>query len=251
MILKLTNLFILVLFTTWSFGQEQRISLNGIVQKDSLPLPNVNIINQSSNKETTSFRNGYFNIDVKLGDTLLFSALNHISRKILISNTHIANKTIHVYLDEGFNELDEVMLIEKFRLDFGNMTLPKGAVLENDKMASKKAPNMLKVTDPTQANSNVSFNALLQGLKKIIWKKKIEEKKELEKIKTSKIAFLDSIVPKYEVFIMNDLNIDPNKLYIFIEYCEDRGLDDLYERDAIEVMNFLVLHSSEFNNIKP
>ena len=118
-------------------------------------------------------------------------------------------------------------------------------------MASKKAPNMLKVTDPTQANSNVSFNALLQGLKKIIWKKKIEEKKELEKIKTSKIAFLDSIVPKYEVFIINDLNIDPNKLYIFIEYCEDRGLDDLYERDAIEVMNFLVLQSSEFNNIKP
>ena len=249
--LKLANLIILVLISTCGFGQERRIALDGIVQRDAIPLQNVKILNLSSNDETTSFKNGYFNIDVKLGDTLLLSALNNISRKVLISNSHIDNKTIKVYLEEGFNELDEVMIIEKFRLDFGELSLPEGVVLDNDSISSKSAPNMLKVTDPTQSNSNVNFRALMQGLGKLIWKKRIAEKKEFEKIKTSKLNFLDSIAPQYKTFFTKDLDIDPSKIYEFIDYCQDRGLDDLYERDAIEVMNFFVLQSRNFNAIKP
>ena len=143
------------------------------------------------------------------------------------------------------------MLIEKFRLDFGDLSLPKGSVLDNDKMSSKSAPNMLNVTDPTRANSSVNFISLLKGLKNVIWKKRRIEKKRLEEIKAEKITFLDSIAPKYKTFFTTDLSIAPHKVYQFIDYCEDQGLADIYSNDPIEVMNFLVIQSRKFNAIKP
>ncbi len=249
--IKLTILFILISITWNSFSQEKRIALDGIVRNDSLLLADVTISNHTSTQATTSFGNGRFSIDAKLHDTLIFKALNYINRVVIISQTHMDNKKIIVYLEEGFNQLDEIMLMEKIRLDFGDLSLPKGSILDNDKMSSNSAPNMLNVTDPTRGNSSVNFISLLKGLKNVIWKKRIEEKRQLVKIKAEKITFLDSIAPKYKSFFTTDLNIAPDKIYEFIDYCQDQGLADFYSNDPIEVMNFLVIQSRKFNLIKP
>jgi hypothetical protein len=248
---KVACLLVSLLFFWQGFSQENRIDIDGSVQRDSTLLAQVKIINVSSKQETLSFPNGRFNLAVKQGDTLLFSALNHGARLILISETIIKNKFLKVYLEEGFNELDEVMLVDNFRLEFGDMTIPEGAILAKDEFASRKVPDMINVTDPTRQNTNVNFKSLFQSLRKLIWKKKIEEKEANEEASKMKDAFIETIAASYEVFFTRELDIEADKIYQFIEYCQDQGLAELFNSPEIEVMNFLVVQSEKFNAIKP
>ena len=72
--------------------------------------PDVHIMNTSAGNATISDEEGEFSIDVTLGDTLLFSAVQYKRKSLVISASILESKIAFITLEEFVNELDEVVV---------------------------------------------------------------------------------------------------------------------------------------------
>lgn len=110
--------FFLVLSTT-AIAQviEPSQKVNGIIFNSSTgqPLSNVNIININKVRGATTDSRGYFEIDVKLNDTLHFTLLGFQSLRVRVTNDWIKNKKTKIQLTEKAIALEEV-IIKPFNL---------------------------------------------------------------------------------------------------------------------------------------
>lgn len=110
--------FFLVLSTT-AIAQviEPSQKVNGIIFNSSTgqPLSNVNIININKVRGATTDSKGYFEIDVKLNDTLHFTLLGFQSLRVRVTNDWIKNKKTKIQLTEKAIALEEV-IIKPFNL---------------------------------------------------------------------------------------------------------------------------------------
>ena len=245
----------LMLFCQKIIAQENRVELAGLVKQDSILLVNINIINKATNTGAASDKDGIFTMNAKEGDSILISSINYINRIIKITSTHINNKKIEIYLEPDYNELDEIFLEKKNNLNWEKIAVEKGTILDNDKNTYKKPPTI--TTDPTYGNSGVNIIAVVFKIADELFFKKIrlkkKQKKQALKLKEeNQLNFINNLVTNYsETFFVNELKIHPDKIYLFIEYCEDKGLKEHYKSNEIVVKNFLLTYSKQFNNIKP
>lgn len=110
--------FFLVLSTT-AIAQviEPSQKVNGIIFNSSTgqPLSNVNIININKVRGATTDSKGYFEIDVKLNDTLHLTLLGFQSLRVRVTNDWIKNKKTKIQLTEKAIALEEV-IIKPFNL---------------------------------------------------------------------------------------------------------------------------------------
>ncbi len=70
----------------------------------------IHILNLASRYSTITNENGHFSIAVKRRDTLLFSSLNFIPEKVIVTDAIFEKGVITTKLTELVNELDEVFL---------------------------------------------------------------------------------------------------------------------------------------------
>lgn len=244
--------YICLLVSMLGFCQQNN-ELQGLVRFDSIALPDINIINLNSKIGTSSDLDGKFMITAKLGDTLQFSSINYTTRKITISLNHLKIKKITVYLEPSLYELKEIEITKKFRVDFGNLTLPKGSIFEIDENNRKTAPNARNLTDPTSPAGGVGGNLLgiITYFTDKLFEKSSERKKNVTKTTIQKQQFSDSIIENYgETFFINHLHIQATDLYQFLDFCIDNGLKDLYLSDEFVIKNFLIIQSKKFLEIK-
>ncbi|SDX31180.1 hypothetical protein SAMN05444411_104181 [Lutibacter oricola] len=238
-------------------AQENLIRLNGIVKNDSLLLKDINIINKTKKTGASSNAKGEFIIHAALGDSILFSSLSYVRRTIKISNYHIKHKKMVVYLEQGYNELDEITLNQRIKFDTSKILTYKGMPLDRDDDFYREPPNIRKSIDPTANAPGGNILGLVFKLADVLFLNKIREKKKEKrkklKIKTEKqTQFLDNIVTNYsEEFFTKELKIHPDKIYIFIDYCQDNNLKKHYNANEFVVKNFLITQSKKFNQIKP
>lgn len=250
-------LFIIVIVLN-SFGQES-VRLKGIVKNDSILLKDINIINKTKNTGTSSDRKGHFFINASAGDSIVFSSINFSKRIIVASNKHIKTKSIIVYLEEEFNELDEITLNQSLKFDVGNIYIHKNMAIDMEEdVITNRPPDIRKQVNPLGNSSNgISILGLAFKiadelfLKKIRLKIKQEKKKEIKQHE-EQLEFVNNIVPKYgESFFINELNINEDEIYQFIDYCEDHGIVEYYNSNEFIIKNFIIEHAIKFNNIKP
>lgn len=253
MLLKISKHIILLFFLSVSFlfyAQENRIKLNGTVKNDSIYLQDINIINKATNFGTSSNKNGEFELTAKLGDTILFSSIIYLNREIKITKTHINTKSLNVYLEQEINNLDEIMLVGKMSLELGKVALPMGAVLEKDEDYYKKPPDITHLTSPIKGRG-ISFIGVFNMLTSNLRNKrreKVEKQKQIEKLKEN---FSTNLRVLYQdIFFTEGLNIPEHKINLFLDYCEGNGLNEFYDSSEIEIKNFLVNQSKNFNSIK-
>ena len=50
-------------------------------------------------------------------------------------------------------------------------------------------------------------------------------------------------------YLQKTLHIAEDRIEIFIEYCQDNGLENYYDSSDMEIINFLVIQSKKFNKI--
>jgi hypothetical protein len=81
-------------------AQKKRILLKGKTVLDSLAINDVHIINKNTNIGTITTDDGFFEIPLKSGDTLLFSHLNLADKQVLITDKIIADKNFTIFLNE-------------------------------------------------------------------------------------------------------------------------------------------------------
>jgi hypothetical protein len=244
-------IFVSLLFSfTVLTAQDNRESINGSVKHNESALQFINIQNLATDKGTVSDSKGSFSINAKKGDTILFSSLVYQNRKIIITKTHILNEKIEVFLESGVNELEEVFLKDYVKPNFSNIAVHKNTILDDDDFSnSKKGVDMAKALDPVKAQG-IGLVSVIQALTKNFRLKKKEKKNLLNEIDYRKKQLPYLIKQKFgnELFTKT-LKIEEDKIEIFIEYCQDNGLDYFYESPDIEIINFLVIQSKKFNKI--
>ncbi|UMB54769.1 carboxypeptidase-like regulatory domain-containing protein [Lutibacter sp. A64] len=248
---KLTALLLFLLCTsTQLFAQKSLVVIEGIVKSDSTFLESINVLNRTQQLGSASNAKGEFTLHAKLGDSILFSSINYKNRVIKISEKHINEKKILVYLEQNFNELDEVLLNQKIRLNFGNIDVQKGMILNTTENSKKKGPDLRRMTDPTYGNTGVDFISILSLITKgIRSKNKARKASELENQRLLE-EFPTKLYTLYKAdFFIDELKIPDHKIYLFLEYCQENGLSNHINSTEFQIKNFLIVQSRKFNKI--
>lgn len=249
------TLVVLLLFsfgTTSLFAQQEAEILQGKVKFEDSYLQDINIINLRSNLGTSSNSNGVFIIPAIKGDSILFSSVAYQNRIIVISEHHIEDHLITVYLEPGFNELDEVEILRKVRLEFNNVAVDQRAILDTDEISVNSAPDVQQTFDyNTQLTNGVSLTSIYNAVTKKARARKRSENDEKNHITHLKNEFPNKIKSEYgEDFFIDWLYIPANEINLFLDYCQENGLGELYDSNEFIVKNFLVLESNEYLELK-
>ena len=255
MLLKIkTPLFLLLIaffVTQITVAQKDIINLKGVVLYNTSNLGDINILNKQMNIGTASDEFGSFEIPAAKGDSILFSSISFQNRIIIVTDTHINEQKMTVYLEPGFNELDEVEILQKMRLEFNNIAVPQNATLDNDDVSQKQAPSTYRTTLPNQFDNGLNLIGIYQALTKGFRDKRLSENDRKNKIEHLKNEMPNTVLQLYGTKFFTDwLYINPDEVHEFLDFCQGNGLSRYYKSDEIVVKDFLVKQSIIFNNLK-
>tara|TARA_R110002020_G_scaffold445961_1_gene657987 strand:+ start:68849 stop:69538 length:690 start_codon:yes stop_codon:yes gene_type:complete len=68
------------------------------------------VLNTTTQRATITSAEGFFDIQVRLRDTLIFSAVQFAKKQLVVSQAMLDSKMITVTMEEAVNELDEVVV---------------------------------------------------------------------------------------------------------------------------------------------
>lgn len=113
------GLIICLLFFNISFWAQTGIPnlLKGKIASDYQDLENTNVTNSNQNYRTLTDKNGYFKIPAKVGDTLLFSAVQFKGNRVVVSKENFEKGFLVVRLEVFLKYLDEVQIKENERIN--------------------------------------------------------------------------------------------------------------------------------------
>lgn len=103
-------LFLLVSVTAFSQETIQKVSGSIVNDNNTLPIPNVNIINLNKVIGAVSNDKGYFEIEASLNDTLHLTFIGFQSLKIRVTNDWLKNQTTKIQMTEKAIALEEVII---------------------------------------------------------------------------------------------------------------------------------------------
>ena len=252
--IKKLLLFLLLITSIISFTQEKKVIISGRVS-DSLSLvKNAHIINLKNKQGTFSSDEGVFRIFVSVGDSLQISSIQHITKKILIDENIINDRTINIKLKSNTYVLDEFDLkrhnltgrlgidikdvkndkrdsLLQRTMDFSKINMK---IVEGDDYIDKRVRPQLNNVDPTAAFVGA-------GAKAVVPFKYSERLWALRKKLARKKAFPFKIMSELgEKFFFDELKIPIEKYYHFLDYCNPLGIEELHkEKKLLEVIKIL------------
>src|SRR6476646_6757 len=103
------GLILLLLLTVPALqAQEDRRSLRGKVTSDTFRLDGIYIINRVTEKASETRTGGYFEIEARAGDTLMFTSTRFKGRQVVVKDADFDSELLFVAL-ESMIQLDEVV----------------------------------------------------------------------------------------------------------------------------------------------
>ena len=239
----------MLLFSAPIFGQTTYKELRGQVISDSLEVEDIYVINQTSQESTITNQNGYFQIEVKLNDTLLFSAVQYKIKSIIIAPEIYIQDEILVKLEEKVNELPDVV-VRPYNLS-GNLAEDSRNINTDDVVNGVKLglPNA-SVRMPTQSERKLytataspltSLDPLINaitGRTKMLKNQVKLEKKENE---------LNETMSSFEKsFYLNHLKIPEENIVGFLYFCAASPEFDPIQSNLLLVLEFFEKKAGEY-----
>ncbi len=89
---------------------QETVILKGQVLNDTVDRSNLTIVNRTLKRGTTTTNNGTFQIEVRLNDTIIISAVQYETRQFVVNQTMFDRRRITLYLIPKTTELDQVNL---------------------------------------------------------------------------------------------------------------------------------------------
>ncbi len=105
--LRLLVLLFISLTSHTVFSQEKAKYINGRVKSLNNDVSNILIINLNSKKSTITDTLGLFTIEVKLRDSIRFTAVQYLTKEIIVTDTVFNQNSVTVNLVENVINLDE------------------------------------------------------------------------------------------------------------------------------------------------
>jgi len=149
---KLLFFFLLISSVIWS--QNVRV-LKGKVVADSKDLQGINIQNLSAKREVSSSEEGFFSITAKPGDTLLFTAVQLKSRKIVVEKEDFDYLPFLVKMELMVTQLKEVVINQSVNAESLGI-VPKGM--------KTYTPAERRLYTSTTGSGFVSVDAILNAI---------------------------------------------------------------------------------------
>lgn len=247
--MKKSCFIILFITVCFQFMHSQIIEIKGKV-KGIGNIENIHVINVTSNFYAITNKNGEFNVNVKLNDTLKFSSIQYKHVNINIDEDIISKKSIIVQLEEFINELEEVVigniLTGDLALDMKNSSVkPKINFYDVGILGYKGKPktqNERRLYEATTGFNKV-LNAISGRTKKIKIQIKMDKEKEL----------LKHIESKYLKNFCSSNNLNEDLHIDFLYFCsEDTNFyTQCKDKSDADVFKFLHKKLIKYNeNIK-
>ena len=237
------QLLILVFFINSSFAAvcQERRPIKGQLLYKNTKVVAANVVNNTAQTNTITDSDGAFEIDVLLGDEIIFSSVQYRIRSVKITEEILSKNRLVVSVNENINELKEVVVttddIEKF-LDLKEEEF-KGFDYEKDK--SSQLVN--RAFNDRQLSDGIDFVNIAKLLARAFGNKSSDEQMQMKPSEVLPLVFEDSF---FEV----DLGLDKSDIITFLEFIDNRmKTRELLKKDKeFQLIDFLINESKEFKN---
>lgn len=199
---------------------QSKVSVSGYIYEKlsdgdtTLPVSNINIINLRNFKGTVSGRNGYFSIEIKKGDTLIFSSISHESDTFICRKEELKNKfIIKVVLRPEYYQLNPIDVygkdFEGFKHDFVHLEV-------KDTIFIKLDPQWQ--FEPMKEGFGITINGPLTAL----WNAFSKQGRELKKLDLllaadREKAYIDSIYKR--PVVLHFLELEESQIDELVGFC--------------------------------
>lgn len=243
---KIILLLLTICSVSFGFSQDDedgRTLLRGKVLYRNNSVPSENVINVTSEKGVVTNENGDYAIYVKVGDELVFMALNYEMQRVFITQEMLDNNRLVVEVNEKVTELDEVVVgpenqeafIKLKNEEFKEFTYDIDRTTEVENIALSQTERGLK----NGLNIGNIIKAIANGLKG----------DNGEEVEQKKLKVSDVLRQVYDdSFFVKDLQLPQDKIQDFLYYCDTRLPEQslLKKTNEFQLIDFLVTQSKEF-----
>jgi hypothetical protein len=233
-------LLLFVCFFNISAQDIARELLRGQVLYRGNNVVNENVINSTTGMATITNDDGRFAISVKVGDQLVFTAVNYQLEIIDVTQQMIDNKRLVVEVAEKVTELDEVVVSPENQKKFLEVKNEDFKDFEYEIDRSSEVVNIAESQTVRGMRDGVNFVNIFKALFK-------SRKNETEAHSPLKVSEVLRQVYEDEFFVV-DLRLPQDKIDVFLLYCDKKmGSQDLLKKEnEFELIDFLVTHSKTF-----
>ena len=237
------QLLVFIFFIHLSFAAicQDRRPLKGQLLYKNTKVVAANVVNNTAQTNTITDSDGAFEIDVLLGDEIIFSSVQYRIRSVKITEDILSKNRLVVSVNENINELKEVVVttddVEKF-LDLKEEEF-KGFDYEKDK--SSKLVN--KAYNNRQLSDGIDFVNIAKLLARALGNKSSDEQMRMKPSEILPLVFEDD-------FFAVDLGLDKSQVISFLEFIDNRmKTGELLKKDKeFQLIDFLINESKEFKN---
>ncbi len=239
--MKQLLLFIFFIHSSFAAICQDRRPLKGQLLYKNTKVVAANVVNNTAQTNTITDSDGAFEIDVLLGDEIIFSSVQYRIRSVKITEDILSKNRLVVSVNENINELKEVVVttddVEKF-LDLKEEEF-KGFDYEKDK--SSKLVN--KAYNDRQLSDGIDFVNIAKLLARVLGNKSSDEQMRMKPSEILPLVFEDD-------FFAVDLGLDKSQVISFLEFIDNRmKTGELLKKDKeFQLIDFLINESKEFKN---
>ena len=208
-------------------------------------IKDVHVVNKRTNHGTNSNDFGLFEIPVFVGDTLVISHINFIKKDVIVTEKNINIEIRKIELNAKTYELEEITLQKTksiFYVDPEILPPPivnaKTLKLPYANTKKNRNKNVIKF----KSGSIISLENLINSLNGNNRRKRQLQKMNYEDNKLAQIRkyFTDD-------FFISDLNINSDKITIFLNYCLKKNIITHYNnKDKLGLTAILIKESRTF-----
>ncbi|PWA06516.1 carboxypeptidase-like regulatory domain-containing protein [Flavobacterium psychrotolerans] len=217
--------------------------IHGQVVNDSINVENVVVFNANSKTGTVTSSQGFFSINVRENDTLVFSGLQFKSKKYVYSD--IKGIDLKIKLEIFTHQLSEVVVSNKNNIKpiQGSQSIVDKKYFDDEKSSSKNR-TMMQVGG---VENPMDFVRMYKDVFKIL-KKKYPKKTDF----TTQTDFTEIVMKKIGYsFFTNKLKLNDDAIKLFLVYCENESKARMFSKSTteFELMDFLIVKNMEFKKI--
>lgn len=233
-------LFSLLFAVNLSAQDDGREILRGQVLYRGSNVPNENVINSSTGRATITGDDGRFAIRAKVGDQLVFTAVNYQLEIVVVSLEIMNKKRLVVEVDEKVTELDEVVVSPENQERFLEVQNEDFKQYEYEIDRASEVENIAQSQTVRGMRDGLNFVNIFKAL----FQPNEQNTVERRPLKVSEV--LRQIYD--DEFFVVDLRLPQDKIDAFLLYCdEEMGSQDLLRKDSeFQLIDFLVTHSKTF-----
>lgn len=219
---NMKNLYLFLFFPMFVFSQTE---LKGEIA-NSGDNEGIHIFNKTLHRYTITDESGQFKIEVKLNDTIVFSAVQYKLKNLVITKEMLAKKYVYVLLETQVNELDAVyikpklsgdLLADTQRIKTKELFTARTLGLPNAHVIPP-TPAERKLYTATHTGGGLPIEALINAISGRT--KMLKKHIQLER----KASLENSVYVSFEQTMLRDFKVPEAKIYDFLYYASSDEL---------------------------